>query len=430
MINSTGKLQKYWIYSIVILFPIFFRTSETGVSLLDVFFAVYFFGSLIIWFFWKIFLSKTPLILNTADFFLILFFLLAIGSMVLSVVNGVQFLDVVREYILLSFVLYYFPFRENLRDKKILITFGILFSFAMFLNDFGQFYDYYREIQSGIRYAYQIITGTKTNQTIYTFTILTGILFFLYPQRKISRIWLILLIGLTALALITTASRTFWVIVLFSILIFLFIIPWKHKALLLISSIFATILIILSINLYFGDKTEIVYKAIELRLSSSTQGTKDISLEERLQEYRQVIRKIKENPIAGNGFSKKFTFYSLINEISVHPKYIHNSFLYFTYRLGIPLAFMYFYVFFYFLGKSLKLIIQTKDLLYQFIVISGFIGLFILLFSSLTSAQFMDRDGIFVMAISYALIETTFSFNKKENIASSEIPEIIPEEKL
>lgn len=411
MNQISSKFQKIWLHSIILTSPIYFRGSGSeGVSAMDLFFAVYFFGSLLIWFFWTLFIQKKKIFRNTADFLLFAFFIFAIGTIALSVANGTQLLDALREYVVMFLILYYFPFRENFEDKKDLIYLAFNLSFSVLINDLGQFYDYYKGLQKGLQYAYQIVTAVRINQTIFTFTIISGILFFLYPQKTISRIWILLVVSITSIALITTFSRFFWVLVIISIFILFFIVPLKQKILLSISVVSISIAILFSFNFYFKEKAKIAMKVVENRLESSKQGTKDVSLQVRLVEYNSLYRKIQENPLGGNGFFKKFTFYNIIDQVTARTITVHNGYLYLFYRLGIPLTITFLFVYFYFAFKALKVLFKLKkdELFYKFVAITGFIGLFILITADMASSQFIYRDGTFVAALSFAFIEITY----------------------
>jgi O-antigen ligase len=395
---------------------LFFRTSDEGVSSLDVFFATFFFGTLFLWFFTKIFIQRKRIVYSVADFFLLIFPLLTIGTLVLSLLNQITLLNSLREYVMFNLLLFYFPIRENFTDKKNIINLGISFSLSVLATDMMQFYDYYTEFSKGIRYAYQIMTGERINQTVFTFAILAGTLFFLYPQKIISRIWLLFIVSLTSIALVTTSSRTFWILTLFGFVLFLFFLPMKQKILLSVTSSFMILIFVLTVTLFFQDKAEIVYKAVSTRFTSSTQGKKDISVAQRLVEYEAVYKKIFENPLGGNGYAKKFTFYSKIDKMTLHSIYTHNGYLFFIYRYGIPLAFIYFFILFYHFVKSIYLSIKIKDDFYKFIAIAGFLGLYVLVISSMTSAQFINRDGIFILAISYALSERASKYFKENEL--------------
>ncbi len=417
MINQSSKFQRFWILSIIITSPLYLRSGQEGVDVFDIVFAGYYFGSLYFWLFWAALVKKIKLVKNTADFFLLLFFVLAFGFVFISKLNSVTLVDAFREYIIISMVLIFFPLRELFNTKKQLIQLGIIFSISVLLNDLGQFYDYYKGMTSGVQYAYQVLSGTKIriNQTLFTFSISVGTLFFLYPQKIKSKIWLILVVGTTSAALVTTFSRTFWVLVLGIMFIFIIIIPLRQKIQLAVVAVFVSVSIVFMINIFFKQQADVVFTVLEKRLTSSTQGKADMSLKSRLSEYKVLINKIKENPLQGNGFFKEFSFYNPIYSETSHTITVHNGYLYLAYRIGIPMFLMYLYVLFYYFGKSIKTWYLNDDLFYKFIAISGFTGLLVLILSSLTSSQFFLRDGTMITAYSLLLIEFAYQNRTKEH---------------
>lgn len=407
MINNTTKIQRLWIYTIFLTSPFYLRTGSEGLNVLDIIFAVYYFGTLYFWLFWNFFIRKINIFRNVADFFLVLFFFIGLFLVFLSVLNGVQLVDSLREYVLISFVLFYFPIRENFENKKHLISLGFVFSLAILANDVGQFYDYYRNLSSGLQYAYQLLSSTKIriNQTLFSFTILVGSLFILYPQKLVSRLWLIIVVIATTLALITTFSRTFWAITLVVFGLYLFLLPFKHKIEMLVSALVVVSSFYLVTQIFFKERADIAIEVIEKRFLSTSKGTRDLSLQARLVEYDALWSKIQEYPLQGNGFFKSFRFYNVLEMETATTTTIHNGYLFLFYRVGIPMALLFIFSVFYFAIKSLKLIFLTKDLFWKFVSISAFTGLIVMIISGFTSSQFLYRDGTFMFAISFALTE-------------------------
>ena len=431
MNTQNSKFQRFWILSIILTSPLYLRSGEEGLAVIDFVFAGYYFGSLYFWLFWTALVKKIKLVRNTADFFLLLFFTLGFGFVFLSSLNSITIIDALREYIVISMVLLFFPLRELFTDKKQLILLGSVFSISILINDLGQFYDYYKGMTSGVQYAYQVLSGTKIriNQTLFTFSISIGTLFFLYSKKIPVKIWLILVVGTTSAALVTTFSRTFWVLVLGIMFLFIIIIPIRQKIQLGVVALFVSVSIVLMINIFFKQQADVVYTVIEKRLVSTTQGKADMSLQSRLSEYTVLINRIKENPMQGNGFFKEFSFYNPIYSATSHTITVHNGYLFLAYRLGIPMFLLYMYVIFYYFGKSIKVWFLNKDLFFKFIAISGFTGLLILILSSLTSSQFFLRDGTMITALSFFLVEIAFQHipqntklnsNKTENIIQKE----------
>ncbi len=417
MNNPNNKFQRFWILSIILTSPFYLRSGQEGVDVFDIVFAGYYFGSLYFWLFWVALVKKIKLVRNTADFFLLLFFLLGFGFVFLSSLNSITILDALREFIIISMILIFFPLRELFTEKKQLILLGFVFSISVLINDLGQFYDYYKGMTSGVQYAYQVLSGTKIriNQTLFTFSILIGTLFFLYTPKIPTKIWLILVVGTTSAALVTTFSRTFWVLVLGIMFIFIIIIPLRQKIQLAVVAVFASLSIVIMINMFFKQQADVVYTVIEKRLTSTTQGKADMSLKSRLSEYKVLIKRIKEHPLQGNGFFKEFSFYNPIYTATSHTITVHNGYLYLAYRLGIPMFLMYMYVLFYYFGKSIKVWYLNTELFNKYVALSGFTGLLVLILGSLTSSQFFLRDGTMITAYSFLLVEFAFQHIPKNN---------------
>lgn len=410
MPDNSKKFQRIWIYIVLLTSPIYLRSGSEGVELIDLVFAGFYFGSLYFWLFWAILVEKKNLFRNIADFFLLIFFLLGFALAINSHFNGVHFIDSFREFVLISFVLYYFPIRENFADKKNLIYFGIIFSISIFINSLGQIYDYYKGISAGLQYAYQLLSSTKIriNQTLFSFMILSASLFMLIKQKFVTRIWLTILIVFSSIALITTFSRTFWLITLVVFGIYLLVLPLKHKIRLVLSGLIVLGSIFAASQLFFKERADIAIQVIENRFLSTSKGSKDLSLIARMKEYETVIGKIKEYPLQGNGFFKQFRFYDVLEQETNTTTTIHNGYLFLFYRVGIPMGLLFIFCVFYFFIKSLKNIYLIDDLFYKFVAIASMTGLIVMIISGFTSSQFLYRDGTFLFAISFALVEISY----------------------
>lgn len=410
-LQQSSKFQRIWIYSILLTSPIYLRSGSEGVEIIDIVFAAFYFGSLYYWFFWTILVAKNNVFRNIADFFLIAFFVLGFALALNSYLNGVNLLNSMRELVLISFVLYYFPIRENFAEKKYLIFFSVVFSIAIFINSLGQIYDYYRNISAGLQYAYQLLSSTKIriNQTLFSFTILSSSLFMLMKQKILTRIWLVISIISSSIALVTTFSRTFWLITLIVFGVYLLVLPFKHKMRLALSGMIVLGSIILISQLFFKERADIVMQVVEKRFLSTSKGAKDVSFIARLKEYETVIQKIKEYPIQGNGFFKEFRFYNVLEQETATTTTIHNGYLFLFYRVGIPLALMFIFCVFYFFIKSLKNIYLIDDVFYKFIAVAAMTGIIVMIISGFTSSQFLYRDGTFLFAVSFALVEISYN---------------------
>ena len=340
---------RVWLYGVALLGIAYFRGSSQGVSAVDVLSGLVLAGSLFAWIVWRVAVNKKRLIYNSIDWVLLILFLLIPFNLIIALLNGVELLDWLREYIRFSMVLFYFPVREYFREKKYLLRFLIIYAFVVLALDFFQFYAYYKAAFSNLVYAYQLGSSVRINQVIFTTASMFGIVFALYAPKRWLRLTLIVFSALTFSALLVSFSRAFWLIFMAEFILLFFYISYQQKKRYLLTSFVISVILTASAFVLFGDKVVFVYKLVEKRLTSSTKGTKDISLQSRLNEWEKAIFHIAENPLGGNGFAKEFQFYNPITQSTKHTNFIHNAYIFLTYRLGIPMALCFFAVMLYFL---------------------------------------------------------------------------------
>lgn len=398
------KLQRLWIYTIAAISFLFFSDSEEGISVVDVIIAAIYNGSLFIWLFWQLAVKRKKLVENYADLSILLFYFFVLLNIFIAILNDVTLLIWFREFTLLSLVLYYFPIREYFSGKKHIFTLLIIFLLSILYIVFMQYYGYYRITMKDLKYAWQLIHSIRLNMALFVVLISYGIIFVLYQKKLLNRIILIGIIMLSSGALISTFARTFWLIALMlAFLIFLYV-PVLQKMRLARYSLILVIVILSMISFVFKGNSKVVFSAITQRFTSSVEGKKDISVRSRLDEYRVVIKRIKQYPLAGNGMGKFFSFHEPIKKFERRTDFIHNGYLFFAYRFGIPVFCFFLYPFIYFIIKAESYSRLIKDEFYKKIALGSLCSLLLLLISDFSTTQFLQRDGVFILAVSYAFI--------------------------
>lgn len=399
---------KFWLYTLAALSGVFFVTSSDGVSVMDAITAAVFQGSIVIWFFNQIFIKKSKIAKNKGDWFILAFYFFLLFNSIVAYFNNVDMLLWLREYLLFSTLLLYFPVREVIKTendlKNLLKFYMVVISFV----GLYQFYLYYQRINEIIAvYAFQLSGGVNINQTLYTISSIFGIVF-LFTQKNIkNELKMLVFTGLTIISLIATFSRTFWVLLLiFLIIYFLFVsIDKKTKILTYLGLI---TIVFLVIAYFLMQENFFVYLEVILnRFTSSTKGKQDLSVVSRLMEWESVIKNIWENPLFGNGLGKSFSFYNIITQMTHHTDIIHNGYLFALYRMGIPMTIIYlffliFYTFksFFIMLKSLK---SNNDFL-KTLSIANFSSIIMFFVVNTTSSQFFYRDGLFCVLLVVAFI--------------------------
>lgn len=405
------RFPKLWCYFITLSFAFFliYRGKDDQVAFLEIGFALLTIPGVILFFFFKTFIEKKPIIQNYGDLFIILFFIFLPFNALVAYLNGVDLFRWIREIAILFLIFLYFPFREYIKTEKDL---AILLSLALIaaISSIGYLIYHYRETTLvTASYAYELVFGlgakVKINHTVFTATYFTSIILFVTRKNILLRLVLFLSAFASLVALIVTVSRTFWIVVLIGTLVLFLYYGWKERFGIISFYLVITISTLGIIYYIFGSNYSLVTRLIEYRFLTSAQGKKDKSVLGRLAEYPVVFKGIAENPLWGNGFAKKIRFRDPIFVRTTTSHNIHNGFTSILYRAGIPMALLYisFMVFYFF--RSFNLILKTRRHYLQPYVLSGFIILIILFVSQLTNQQFLFRDYNFCAFLAIAMIE-------------------------
>lgn len=394
------KYPKIWIYSVVASLVYFLSDTSEGVSVLDVLVGGFYIISLFIWFIWQMFFKRNRIVYNISDWLILFLVIILPLNFFISFFNNVEPLEWLKEYVLFVLILYYFPVRHYITEKKDVVTILVLFVLIVTFIDFYHFYTYLTSFRKSVVYAYQISMSIgKVNQTLFTSTIIPAILFTFYIKNEKLRIVLLMFATITILALLLTFSRTFWLIVLFeSFIIFLYI-NRKEKIKFILYFLSIILISISVLYLIFQDKFTYLNTYITKKFTSSTMGTRDVSVVARLLEYKVVLRAIEDHPLGGNGFAKKFTFNSGLDVAFGTTNFIHNGYFYLAYRAGIPIAILYVFVILYNMIYPLYLHYYLKDKFAKNVAIMVFLILLSIIISDFTTPQFFFKEGYFIIAI-------------------------------
>ena len=256
---------RLWLYIFAIFAAFFFTNRAEGISVLDVITGAYFTGGIFLWLFWKIFIEHEKIILNLMDWFVMFFFIAAISNYLIAYLNDVEFLEWFREYTRISVILYYFPIRYYFTKKVNIQKLLLIFGAATLVADFHQFYSYYKAL-SDIEYAYQMSNSIRLNQSLFTATTVFGLAFALMARKKLSQLILLMFSAMSFTALITSFSRTFWLIAIINIFILFIYVSWKQK-----KRLFYFVLIIISVATFTGlvafkENSKILFTVIEKKV--------------------------------------------------------------------------------------------------------------------------------------------------------------------
>lgn len=398
---------KYWIYSIVLFTAAFSSTTGGGISVIDVVFSIYFNVFLFLWLLWAVFIKKYKLIETRIEWIMVAFYALISLTIVNYWFDNINLLNWSREYILLTLSLIYFPLKKYITTKKEIVTLSIMFLITLVAADIVQFY-LYKQILSDITYAYQAGSTIRNNLYLFVVGSTFSCLFLFYQKKFIYRLILAAIMILSLGALASTFARIFWASAFINIFLIFLILNNRQKLRFLTYTVVSLFFAYLISSLLFGNIFEFVLYALESRLESTSKGTTDISALSRFAEWEVVIEKIKSSPFVGNGFGYEFTFKNPIASFMTYTSIIHNSFLHFAYRIGIPLTIMYFSIFFYFFYKAIFYTIKIREDLFYKILMLGITLCFItMVITGMFTMTFILRDALIINAVLYFFIAYT-----------------------
>ena len=398
---------KYWIYSIVLFTAAFSSTTGGGISVIDVVFSIYFNVFLFLWLLWAVFIKKYKLIETRIEWIMVAFYALISLTIVNYWFDNINLLNWSREYILLTLSLIYFPLKKYITTKKEIVTLSIMFLITLVAADIVQFY-LYKQILSDITYAYQAGSTIRNNLYLFVVGSTFSCLFLFYQKKFIYRLILAAIMILSLGALASTFARIFWASAFINIFLIFLILNNRQKLRFLTYTVVSLFFAYLISSLLFGNIFEFVLYALESRLESTSKGTTDISALSRFAEWEVVIEKIKSSPFVGNGFGYEFTFKNPIASFMTYTSIIHNSFLHFAYRIGIPLTIMYFSIFFYFFYKAIFYTIKIRgDLFYKILMLGITLCFITMVITGMFTMTFILRDALIINAVLYFFIAYT-----------------------
>ncbi len=391
--------SKIWIYTAFIALAYFLRDSSEVVSEYDVVSGAFYIGGLIIWSISRIFVNRQKIVHSFTDWLILAFFSCLIPNLIIALLNGVELIDWLREFAMFLLILYYFPIKDIIKSKRDIITLLCILLISAIILNLLQFYQYFLFLQNYILYVYQLGAAIKYNQPLYASAIIFGIAF-ASIQKKIGYKYLLLLFTvMTVTALVATFSRAYWVMVLINLLIIIFFIPKDGRKFMVSSIVLGGILFSLFIYVAFQDKVEFVYYVIEKRFVSTTAGVKDISLQMRLNEFEGVFEQIENYPLGGSGLARKFSYYDPIGISTQRTNFVHNGYLYLIYRLGYPLAIIFFIYLFLILMKSFYYSFKVKDRFYKTLAICSATSILMMILTNFVTTTIPLRDGSLIMAL-------------------------------
>ncbi len=391
---------KFWIYSVTVMFYVYFIDANDGGSSIDVILGVLVQGTLFFWLAYRFLVSRQPLLRCFFDYLLFGCYLYSMTNAIIAMGHGTPFINWLREWTIGVAILYYFPLRELFPDLK---SFNKLLAFASLvaLVQIVQNVQMFVYATQSAEYAWQIV-GRRSTPFLF---LMTSMFFLAFTVHAKSRVQQLLLAGATCLSMLgvfLTYSRTAMISLLFCAMAMMFFVNRAQRIRIVTLTLGFIFVPLLVMPFALGKLAKFAQAAVVNRLTSTGKGTRDVSVQARFYEYRAVWRLIQQSPVEGYGLATPYKAFIPILKYSTVRSYIHNGYLSIVYRFGFVYALVYYLALGYICFEAFLLIRRSKTSEQRVVCIAAFFTLVCIVLGSSTDTVFYTRSTTFVLAFSYA----------------------------
>jgi hypothetical protein len=407
--------ERLWIYSTVLAHGLVLIYNREGIGFNQVLFIVYVQGGMVLWFVKEMLVYRRRLVQTGFDGLLLSVFILA------SVISLIAFqfhdsasdplarrdaLVGIKEWTLFADLLIYFPMRKILqtrRDVQILLGVFLLLAIG---NGIINILTYRSRLVSAI-YAYQILTSrTTANAPISTALAVFGAAMVGYARTRRNTMLGLAQLGAGILFTIISFSRAYILTLGVMLLLMMLMAPRRSSLRLFVAVILALLAGATFLYAMFPAILDTIGQTIIRRLLTAAKGTADISLSSRAFETRALLEVwIPASPILGHGFGAGFTFADPLSRVTSQPIFIHNGYIWPLYKFGIPVSILLYLLLVYPFLRLLELRPRRMRTFEHAIMTGAVVYMVGALTINFTSNQFMVFDGVFNLALSWALLD-------------------------
>lgn len=401
------RYPRVWLYTgaVVNYFWISQGKGDEEITLLEYALVAFYIGGLWIWFFAMVFIKRKRIVRNIADRIL----LIAIGAASITVVlafanDESSPLSWLREYLLFSMMLYYFPWREHLTERKHILTFFALTAGVFVGIGVANLWQYVKAA-SNVLYAYQVWTSRKTlNTHIFLCAMILCFMGTFFAATRKARLGMLVLTAFYTLVVVVSFSRGFWISGAIGILATLWLLDKRKLVMFTLYGIIGTLIFISIVQIIFPDRAELIFMVIRSRFLSSAQGTQDLSVLARVYETKVILEYISRYTLGGTGLGAGIVIYDPLEKIFTRVTFIHNGYLFIWMKLGLAFFFAFYFVWGYMIYRAYQLAKKLTEPLYRIFAASAFGCLVAFTLLNVTSAIPEVRDGFYCLSIIFVLI--------------------------
>lgn len=405
--------ERLWLQVAILTFPVYFLSSGTGFSATEAAMSVIVILGLILWITSRLFDPNYQLIRDKTDFLFIFFFFMMILLSILSIVNGNESAKVISETFRAITILYYFPIRDNYRTKEKLKQLLILLAVSLTFLFLASLYQNYLRLLD-FKSIWELGHFKRNNAGIAATSLIFYIMFFLNKHTKLKKLIILGLVFLSALSLIITVARIYWIATIFGVFVATIFLDQKRRTNLYLITISILLIIFGSIFILFPDLANAIIKVFADRFTSIFEFKTDSSFKARLIEYNVALSYIERFPLGGAGIARDYSYYNFLDLANWVSAFIHNGYLHQSYQMGIPMMLLYMGLIVTNFIKSINLAITCKDNFMKTIAI-GSLSIFLLfLIVNFVTSTFSFRDEPIMLGFAIAFIKIIYNIENND----------------
>ena len=316
-----------WIYTVIGSQAFWLQSTDRGLSLIEIMLVGFYVGGLLIWFVWHLAARRKHLIRGVADFLVLIVFGLCVVNYFVAMGNGVDTMAWLREFLLVSFILFYFPIREHINtDRRMRIMLGVLLGVCAFLA--GMAIQNYMRATTDITYAFELVTGRSAKiEMAFVASTIGAAAALLYSRRLIPNVFYFACTIVFFSTLVATFSRSFWVSSLIGLFLLFVFATSKLRVKITILGLVAIVVGIIGMLTVVGpEKSDLLLGMLQVRVESIIEADQSVSLAARGNETKEALDHISRSPLLGYGFGKHFWIYDLVMDTYGYSGFLHNGY--------------------------------------------------------------------------------------------------------
>lgn len=354
---------------------------------------------------------------HTQDWLLAMYIGFVIFSIFPALINRNDLVLWAREVGVMTVLLLYFPIKESVRTRNQIIWVTAAFATLALIIGTQDLLNY-KTLVLRATFLWEIQASRQSqDEPLFMTMVIIAVAFLVHTRSAWVKIVALGTVAFFGAALLITFSRAYWFGAAAGLATILIIVPKGKKVAMLLYGGISTMVAAAVILFFFGEYTDAISGSIGKRFMTVERITADLSIRSRLDEYAAAIRSGLSQPILGHGFGATFFFHDIIPNQLVERNYIHNSYVYLFFKLGLVGLGLYISFFVSIVWRLWQNVKRTTGWLLA--LNTGMLAATIALsVVSMSSPQVLHKNSVLVFTLCAGLSMATVHFLERENLNS------------